>query len=310
MISYSSSFNKLLVFNAIVLVAVVFFSAAVFYPSGQGIDYRLRNRIQREKPDMVLLGSSALKAGIRGESLEERLHFLTGKTYKVIQQTYGVGSRYEYLYFRNQICSSGWRPSVGIVCNQDRLTWYDSRYLATRYMGQLGSRERISDFEPGGKRKLSVGEILREHIFLSRCAEDMAKDLLHHFVTGIFGKFRNDADSPPKSRQAQSYDFDKEMKESLLPRIVALKHKYNIDLFVVVLPTYPQVEKGFSYDQKKQYYAKLEDYLASNGIKYISLWDRKDLNSPDLFLDWKHMNHPAIVQELLARELVAQGIVK
>ena len=100
------------------------------------------------------------------------------------------------------------------------------------------------------------------------------------------------------------------MERSLLPRIVALKHKYNIDLFVVVLPTYPQVEEGFSYDQKKQYYAKLEDYLANNGIKYISLWDRKDLNSPDLFLDWKHMNHPAIVQELLARELVAQGIVK
>ncbi len=70
------------------------------------------------------------------------------------------------------------------------------------------------------------------------------------------------------------------MERSLLPRIVALKHKYNIDLFAVALPIYPQIDEGCSYDQKKRHYSRLGNYLEGNGIKFISFWDYQELNNP------------------------------
>ena len=271
-----------------------------------------------------------LGTAIREGALERQLSALQGKTYSIISHVENQGSAPFYLFFRNQVCNSSWKPLVGLVIIQDKLTrFYNRKAITTKIRRQLGKGERLSDFQPGLMSKRGVNDILAERILLMRCAGDISRDLLHIFLKEILekiapsvdgvdvlsmkfrvGSFKDGADLYDGGPYAANYRFDKDLGGSLLQRIVVLKHKYNTDLFVAVLPTYPQVEQGFSYNQKQRYYSQLENYLEDNGIKYVSFWDNEELNNPDLFLDTAHMKSFMRFHELLAQELVAKGIVK
>ncbi|MDD5225840.1 MAG: hypothetical protein PHV97_01475 [Candidatus Omnitrophica bacterium] len=331
MISFISGFNKFLILCAIALVALVLYLTAVFYPPERGINYALRNTIRRWKPDMVFLGSSGLKSAVQTKVLENQLGILKGRKFRIIRYPLGGGAIAWYLVFRNQICHSGSKPPVGIFFPKEVLTrrFDPSKTDSWRLRRQLERGESFYDFQPGKKNWRSLEDILSECVLRLGRVRDMAKDLLRFFVTGILGKiapsvnvpdvlnkkfqigkFQDDADIPTRRGYGISYDFDESLKASLLPSIVALKHKYDIDLFVVVLPTSPRVDTGFSRKQKEQYYSKLKNYLESNGIKYIPFWDHEKLKDPNLFRDATHMKSFPGFQELLAQELVNKGVVK
>ncbi|MFH0753008.1 MAG: hypothetical protein V2A70_00405 [Candidatus Omnitrophota bacterium] len=329
MTSFISSFNKFWIISAMVLLVAVELVVYFFYPLTRSCG--VRDQIDKNKPDIVFIGSSPLISAVKESLLSEELKQSSNKDFKVFKATLGgTGMCYWQLILKNQIVSAQHQASaVGIVL-------IGSDPTSQRFIYDMdGSRkESIRNQVPDNVSlhyRAKSRELKRSRLgdFLERVdvypkKRWIASDLFHGFVNGILntlfpsaqaGKilngqfhmdhFRENFDDYEET--PMMYDFDGDLQKSFLPDIMAIKKDYNLNLFFVVLPT-----RRDASDVQKVYFRKFKEYLDSNGVKLVSLWDDQALRDPMYFQNSMHVNVTGAIKitQRLAKELLDQGIVK
>ncbi len=321
MISFISGFNKLWIVAAILLVVSVnyFF---ICFSSSTNISYKFRKMIDEEKPDMILLGSSAAERISIG-SLEMELQSLTHKKYKILPWfQVKTGADYWQLVLENQVASARHKNFVvGIMCATDALTRANNTMMSEEVLSQLGNREEPSHYrkELGAMKTSWEQGVLRKWKMYSFKGRGFFNFFVHFFVEKINPSldvghvFKEQRMSYENNKGYTNYtlslrspdDFDKALNTSYLPDIVALTKANDLGLFVVILPTAVQANH-----MMREYFSKLKDYLHNNKIKYIYLWDNKEFSDPEDFLDDTHLKEGEKINKILAKEIVDQGILK
>jgi len=273
-------------------IAAVFVAGfyVLFVRSGStGNDVAARRAaIERQRPDLVLVGNSLLKAAVDAERLGE----LTGlRAVKACSD--GSASLWWYLYVKNVATQTEHRPRyVGILFRDAFLT--EPAFRVTG-MYQKPIRRLMADDEPLAERLSYAGTVV-DHVnsplswvprearnWLNYKIEKRVEDLLDvprgrgrpalkrafaqdKMTAGLYNEFQlgyEDRSDPA------SYDFDARVQDSYLPHILRLLKDRGITPVFIRAKRRRDLESGAEPPELVAYVARLRRYVTKRGALWI-----------------------------------------
>jgi len=273
-------------------IAAVFVAGfyLLFVRSGStGSDVAARRAaIEQQRPDLVLVGNSLLKAAVDAERLSE----LTGlRTVKACSD--GSASLWWYLYVKNVAVQTEHRPRyVGILFRDTFLT--EPAFRVTS-MYQKPIRRLMTDHEPLAEQLSYAGTVV-DHVnsplswvprearnWLNYKIEKRVEDLLDvprgkgrpalkrvfaqdKMTAGLYDEFQlgyEDQSDPA------GYDFDARVQTSYLPHIVRLLEDRGITPVFIRAKRRRDLKPGAEPPEVAAYVARLRRYVTERGALWI-----------------------------------------
>lgn len=298
---------------------------------GPAFDNRVRklyiNRLENDRPDMVMLGDSTLLDGVDPDRLSE----LTGLKVSSFDVP-GSASAFWYLVLKNNIVEAEYKPKYVMVLFRDTILTAPGYRVHGSYFIQLDEfaqrnepvlleRAYLNLMNP--LEKLAEGyfplygarvQIRREIDALIRytlpawlgCDRECNDSSMYEMFTA--------ADLEPGQLQnaiaaAEGYlytnrqlDFDRQIDHSFLPEMIRLTGDNDIQLILVRLKNLTAGERETS--SIKRYTAALSEYLTRQGVLFLD-FGRDPRLTYRYFVDSLHLTREgeALFTEMLAERL-------
>ena len=300
---------------------------------GPEFNNRVRNiftqKINRDAPDIVLLGDSTLQTGVDPVRLSEQ----TGRKISKFD-VQGSASAYWYLALKNNIgkaqhppgvvvivfrdtnhTAPGYRVHGGYFVQLDELAGKDEPLLLERsYLQFMNPLEKWSEqffplYGARGSVRQETDEIIRSILpGWVNCDRDCADGGLYEVFTS--------ADLEPGQLQnavavAESYlyssarlDFESQVGRSYLPELIRLARESGIQLILVRLKNRTLGDGGLAPAPLERYLHNLAEYLSAEQVPYLDYGADPRLK-PEHFTDSLHLNADG---EIVFTEMLAEGL--
>ena len=307
----------------------------VTFPRNPGPEFndRVRNlftqKVNKEEPDIVLLGDSTLQTGVDPVLLSERTGMNISKF-----DVQGSASAYCSLMLKNNIVKAQHPPGVVVIVFRDTILTapgyrvhggyfvqldelagkeepllLERSYLqfmnpldgwAERFFPLYGARENIRQETDGMIRYTLPGWL--------NCGRDCVDG-------GLYEVF-NTADMEPGQLQnavavAESYlyassrlDFESQVDRSYLPEIIRLSKERGMRLILVRLKTRTLGDGSQPPESLERYLSSLADYLSAGQVPYLDYGADPRLQ-PRHFTDSLHLNADG---KKVFTEMLAEGL--
>lgn len=303
-------------------------------PPGPRFDNRVRklyiNRLENEKPDMVMLGDSTLLDGVDPDRLSE----LTGRQVSSFDAP-GSASAFWYLVLKNNIVESEHKPKVVLILFRDTILTAPGYRVHGSYFIQLDEFARRNEPVLLERAYLNLMNPLEKFaegnfpLYAARVPIRQGTDaLIRYSLTSWLGcnKKCNDdsmtevftsANLEPGQLQnaisaAEEYlysdrqlDFEAQVNQSFLPEMIRIAEENNIQLILVRLKT---LITG-TQDAKaiERYVGELSQYLNSQNVLFLDYGNDPRLSST-YYADSLHLTREgeALFTEMLSEELKKQ----
>lgn len=330
---FTSNFKALSIAGAVIISVGLLLATEAWFVQYNQNPYQIRDQINAEKPDIIMLGNSMLGANV-DQALFDRT--LTRFTKRPIHSTFisysGKGGDLFYVILKQQIASSGVSGvPVGIVGQDDSFTItgnnvvpdaikrnlveYDPVFFkkyqnsSLKYIFPLRKYFATLYYSPG--QAVKIRDILLERFNLQGDA-----------IIGWWARFSRNNDpynaiqTPVakginKSQIIRNKAGNKDMlvNESFVPDMLQAAERFNI--FFVSTSSFRksvplQNDPGATVDP-------LADYLKEKSIKLIITNEFNEMRYRYLFLkDGRHLTPKgkALLSFLLARKIFEEGLIK
>lgn len=284
-------------------------------------------RIEAERPDVVLIGNSILREGVDAEALSLR----TGRRCLEVVRG-GAASAWWYLALKNQVAAARHRPEWVVVVFRDH-------FLTEPAFRVTGKYRRALDALSGGEEpvlaRLAYGEtpaggLLERGLPLYRRRAELREALEHAVKDAWVGRilglpaggvdaalervFRREALDPERlgALQAESeapqaagvYSFPARVEHSFLPEIVEVAQAHGIRLVFARAKRRRDLAAGAEPPELVAYLRDLEAWLGERGIPLLD-FSRDPRLGETHFADGDHLG-PAgrvVFTELLGAAL-------
>ncbi len=263
-----------------------------------------RGKYDREIPQWVILGNSISKSNIDMETLGNEL----GKKVAMFRRD-GSHSALWYIAMANVFAKVKKKPEVFILP-------FRETDLTDPLYGLSGFRETdliaLSEKdEPLLKEKVwepsmgKLGNFLFQNIPFIHSRQEI-KSMIYpktkNIAVGLFGKNENfsrdinrimnvlgkPADILNEKKRFGKGSFEEKLANSLLPDIVEIVKKYNINLVLIRVKKKSHIVEPESVEMRK-YMADLRDYLESNGVVLLDYTELDDIHK-EHFASGDHLN--------------------
>lgn len=300
---------------------------------GPQFDERVRNKyttiLNREQPDIVMLGDSTLMDGVDPEALSD----LTGKKVSSFGAP-GSASAFWYIVLKNNIVVANHLPQTIIVVFRDSMLTAPGFRVYGGFLTKLdeyaGANEPVL-MDRAYLHQMSAMDIWsQEHIPLYSAREDIRARIdarIRYLVPGWLGCDRECADSSTfdvftaaelEPGQLQSrmttveqylytssqLDFQGNVDMSFLPEMIRLTHEHGIQLIVVRLKPNTTETVRLDTPPVRQYMDDLSNYLEKNGVLFLD-YGRDPRITSEYFRDSLHLNPQG---KTLFTQILADGL--
>ena len=279
-----------------VLIGMVFLVGVyslLVWPADVGSDLaRRRAVIERQRPELVLVGNSLLRAAIDADEFSA----LSGHS-TVVASSNGSSSLWWYLYIKNVITQTSHRPRyVGIMFRDAFLTEPEHRVTGNY---QKPIRQLMADEEELAD-ELSYGGMGLNHIhsvaswaprearnWLNFKIEKRVEDLCNvqrgqgrvafrrvfaaeNMVTDLYDEYQLQYETVDSEAR---FDFSRQVERSYLPEILRLLKRANITPVFVRAKRRRDLVPDSHPAELRQYIGELRDYLSDQGALWIDFTD-------------------------------------
>ena len=336
--------TKYAFFSYLVSLGVVFTAISVHvfntyirqypFPVGQQFDpfiqYKYRNMINRNDPQILSLGDSLINSNIDPDLLAEQMN----KRVSIISE-HGSGSALYYLIIKNNIVTSRQPPEMLVILSRGSMLTAPGFRVHGSFFAHLDDFAGEDDdlvLELGIRNQMSPVEKFAETYFppywarwqlraaldskaryiptqtLLRCNRECSDSSMEE----VFGSqnfnpaWLNDAINWTESYfyTDENLDFNDQVGRSFLPEIIRLCRENNIQLVIVQTKTLHFSREYPEPDALLQYTKDLKAYAEANNVLLVDFSNDPRLTQ-DLFYDENHLNPDGklIFSELLIEEL-------
>ncbi|NWG06577.1 MAG: hypothetical protein HXY35_07825 [Chloroflexi bacterium] len=285
--------------------------------------------LNKEQPDIVLLGDSTMMEGVDPELLSE----LTGRQVSSFHSL-GSASAFWYLILKNNIVIADHHPQTVIIVFRDTMLTAPGFRVYGGFLDNLD--EFATDHETVLLEKAYLNHMnwaeiqAEEHIPLYSARENLREKVdtwIRYLVPAWLGCDRQctddamfnvftSAELEPGQLQSRittveeylytpsQLDFHQNVDQSFLPEIIQLTRENNIQLIVVRLK--PNTIRTIRLDAPAvgQYITDLSSYLAENGVVFLDYGRDPRLRS-DYFRDSLHLKPEG---KTLFTQILAEGL--
>ncbi|HEX6270251.1 MAG TPA: hypothetical protein VFZ43_08455 [Anaerolineales bacterium] len=285
------------------------------------------NRLQTDKPDMVMLGDSTLLDGVDPDRLSE----LTGMQISSYDVP-GSASAYWYLVLKNNIVETEHKPRYVLILFRDTIltapgyrvhgSYFvlldefarrnEPLLLERAYLNLMNPLERFGEgFLPLYAARVQIRRDIDALVRYSLtswlgCDRECNDDSMYEVFTSANlepGQLQNAiAAAEGYLYTNRQLDFDRQIEHSFLPEMIRLAEENNIELILVRLKNRTTGERETSAIQ--QYIADLSEYLAKQNIIFLDFGRDPQLSSA-YYKDSLHLTKEgeALFTEMLAESL-------
>ncbi len=286
--------------------------------------------IEKDHPDMVLLGDSMLYPSVNSETLSATLD----KKIMSIGLP-GSASTLWYLIVKNNIVEAKVPPKTLVIFFRDSMMTVPGYRVTGRYFEQIDEFARPKDgelvkkaylnqmnplekwaeawFPPFGSR-WSIRQGLDARIRYTMPAQiGCDQPCMDNAMGVVFGddnmdpNFLSDALAAADDYlySAEVLDFDGQVGKSFLPDLIQLAKDHDVQLVLVRMRILRFVAPGSEPPALRDYNEKLAAYLADNGVVYLDYSGEQSLTR-ETFADPLHMNDQgkAIFTDMLGEDLL------
>jgi len=333
MILSTFNFKLVSVVCAILVAAGILFATEKYFSgqSNQRRPYKIRNQINRERPDIIMLGNSILGKNVDkvlfDQELSALLHRPVHSKFIIFPGTYGA---FFYLIFSQQIVpSNASHIPVGIITTlADSLTStgtgggehkvvkrniveYDPvffrKYIDQRFKYTFQCRDLWKTFydSPEASNKMR-DKIVGNMFFHRKNVTDIHKIL----KTRLKGQQLGEKDFIRESflRKDRNEPYSGIIERSFLPDMLMYTDRFRI--FFIVSHRNPKLNGGEDPSQDLAEY--LTDYLSKHKSLLINADKFKELDDPSVFANGRYLKPKgrSINTRLLARKIYDLGLIK
>jgi hypothetical protein len=251
---------------------------------------RYRQRIEAERPEVVLIGNSILREGVDAEALSRR----TGhRCLEVVRG--GAASAWWYLALKNQVVAARPLPELVVIVFRDHFLTEPGFRVTGKYRRRL---DALSGADEPVLARLAYGEapgsLLERSLPLygrrAELREDLERVVKDAWVGRLLGLepggvdaalervFRREALDPARlgSLQAESeapaagvYAFGARVEHSFLPEIVEVARAHGVRLVFARAKRRRDLAPGAEPPELVAYLRDLEAWLAARGIPLL-----------------------------------------
>ena len=304
-------------------------------------DDSFRKKIEKEKPDIILIGNSVLGSNIHRSQLQKELYYFLGKKIRVsLISIGGMQSAWSYLIMKNQISKSNIKDiPVGFVFHDERITNPN-----IRVKDELLLKKTATNYEPVFWKKLKENSIYYHkgfpHIFNDKITTK--KNIISLYGNFIFqqilnkNKFRKTINLVFKRQNFKTGGSSGEKRKKTRKKIQSQKDfenqivnpsflneilKFNNDFHVFFIssslspapkhqPKNPNLQEPYASD-RNLYFSFLNKYLKKNNSFLINLNKRKEIKDKKFFKDVGHLLPlgKQLNSKILAQEIILSGIL-
>lgn len=287
------------------------------------------NRLNTEKPDIVMLGDSMLRDGVDPGRLSE----LTSRNISSFDVP-GSTSAFWYLVLKNNIIYAKHPPKMVLVMFRDTML------TAPTFRVQGGYFTKLDEFameqeplllERAFLSQMNPVEIWSERYFPLYSASENIREkidsLFRYSVSGwlkcnrkctddsIRAAFTSATLEPGQLQNAIAtaekflysplqLDFDRQVDKSFLPEIIRITKEHGIQLIFVRFKSQPLGISSSESISLNKYMADLSDYLDENNVRLLD-YGRDPRLTKELFRDQTHLNARG---ETLFTQMLADGL--
>lgn len=292
---------------------------------------KFTDAIEKDHPNIVLLGDSMLYPSVNSAALSKKLD----KKIMSIGLP-GSASTLWYLIVKNNILEAETPPQTLVIFFRDSMMTVpayrvtgryfeqidefagpkDAELVKKAYLNQMNPLEKWAEawFPPFGSR-WNIRQAVDAHIryTMPRLLLGCDQPCMDSAMGVVFGDMNMDpnflsdalAAADDYLYSAEVLDFDAQVDESFLPDLIRLTKEHNIQLALVRMRILRFVAPGSEPPTLREYNENLAAYLAANGVIYLDYSDEQSL-SRKAFADPLHMNDTGqvIFTELLGNDLL------
>lgn len=324
---------KLLSCTIALLIALAMVLSTEWYfrkYAGNHDPYQIRDEINLEKPDIIMLGNSMLGQNIDHDLFEKELSELTGRPIHAKFIVFnGCYASLFYIILTEQIATSNVSNiPLGIVdhsfrqfmstgrggnehdtikqllVNGDPIFFQKYRYKGFRHVFKLRGIWDTYYYSPGASHTF-INTFIEKFLFSHK---NILSTLRFRFRGFNSGSFNNFFDNETLNVRKKTH-FDNSIENSFLPEIIA--NSKNFKLFLVTSPSRPSRKINCHRPSHFIYTKVYENYFRKHNVLTISTPAEK-LNKPSYFLGKIHLNKKGSVINtiFIARRIFESGLIK
>ncbi|MCP4605449.1 MAG: hypothetical protein GY847_33840 [Proteobacteria bacterium] len=293
------------------------------------IQKKVQQKIEKEKPSVVLVGNSMLAKGV-----DEKTFSSLSKIKTTMIKRHGSASAWWYLALKNQILVSAHRPSLVVFFFRDYFLTRPSFRVTGKYKKPIdriaGKNEVLLDRLAYLKEKNMLSLALSRYVSVYQKRDELRQNVdwdIKNNVTGFLldikdgeadksiGRIFDEANmveelvtvkqlEAEKARDAEFSDFDTQVDISFLPEMFRLAKQKGVRWGFVRIKRRRDVEPNQQPDALVEYIEELKAYLSRHNAFF---WDFTPNSSiqKNHYAKGDHLNGRGrkLFTELLAREM-------